>query len=137
MSEDLLGSGAIAPGLPLVRIWSDAASESHIQRLTAPTEARSLPILRARITPERAVAPRWHPAPARLFAINLAGDLDCETSDGDRVYIPTGGVAFLEDTSGKGHMTTTRRPVTLLFLYPPDDFDIAAWCAGQRYPQAR
>jgi hypothetical protein len=38
---------------------------------------------------------------------------------------------FLEDTTGKGHVTRPLGPITNVFIHVPDDFDIVAWAAGK------
>jgi hypothetical protein len=127
-------AGEVPTSVRLVRVWADAAGESHIQELTIPSPAPPLPPMTARIRPEGPPAsahpPRWHNGPKGAFAINLAGDLDVQASDGSKAYVPLGGIAYLEDAAGKGHLTMPRHPVTLLFLTPPDGFDVVAWCAG-------
>jgi hypothetical protein len=46
-----------------------------------------------------------HPAPRRQVVIVLDGEFEIETTDGDRRIFPPGGVALVEDTSGRGHVT--------------------------------
>jgi hypothetical protein len=45
----------------------------------------------------------WHPAPKRQLMFHLAGEIEGETSDGERRTIGPGTVVLLEDTTGKGH----------------------------------
>ena len=45
----------------------------------------------------------WHPTPRRQVFFFLAGELEGETSDGERRRYGPGDVALLEDTTGKGH----------------------------------
>ena len=47
----------------------------------------------------------WHPAPHRQFWIQLAGELEVETGDGERRRFGPGSVVLLEDVSGKGHVS--------------------------------
>ena len=122
-------------GLRLLRVWADANGESHLQELRVSPDAAPLPAMKSRIRPERGLprpgaAPAWHNSPGRVFAVNLTGELECETSDGAKAHVPVGGIAFLEDVTGKGHLTRMLSPVTLLFLAAPDDFDVAAWAKG-------
>lgn len=45
----------------------------------------------------------WHPTPRRQIFFYLAGELEGETSDGERrLYVP-GTATLLEDTTGTGH----------------------------------
>jgi hypothetical protein len=46
-----------------------------------------------------------HPAPRRQVVIVLDGEFEIETADGDRRIFSPGGVALVEDTSGRGHVT--------------------------------
>jgi hypothetical protein len=46
-----------------------------------------------------------HPAPRRQFVIALDCEFEIETADGDRRTFPPGGVALVEDTAGRGHVT--------------------------------
>jgi hypothetical protein len=50
-----------------------------------------------------------HPAPRRQFVIVLDGEFEIETTDGDRRIFPPGGVALVDDTAGRGHVTRTSR----------------------------
>jgi len=45
----------------------------------------------------------WHPAPFRQWHFYLSGEIEAETSDGDVRHIGPGGIALVEDVSGKGH----------------------------------
>ncbi len=45
----------------------------------------------------------WHPAPFRQLHFYLSGEVEVETSDGKIGRTSAGGVALVEDTSGKGH----------------------------------
>ena len=45
----------------------------------------------------------WHPTPRRQFLFFLAGEVEAETSDGERRRYGPGSVVLLEDTTGKGH----------------------------------
>jgi quercetin dioxygenase-like cupin family protein len=77
-----------------------------------------------------ATAPDWHTAPRRQFAINMTGELEVEISNGTRRRIGAGDLVFLEDLTGKGHVTRALGPITNLFLHVPDDFDVVAWSNG-------
>jgi hypothetical protein len=56
-------------------------------------------------TPEDLRDTEPHPSPRRQFVIFLEGEFEIETTDGDRRTFPPGGVALLEDTAGRGHVT--------------------------------
>jgi hypothetical protein len=50
-----------------------------------------------------------HPAPRRQFVVVLDGEFEIETTDGDRRIFPPGGVALVEDTARRGHVTRASR----------------------------
>jgi quercetin dioxygenase-like cupin family protein len=77
-----------------------------------------------------ATAPDWHTAPRRQFAINMTGELEVEITSGRRERIGAGDLVFLEDVTGKGHVTRALGPITNLFLHVPDTFDVVAWARG-------
>jgi hypothetical protein len=45
----------------------------------------------------------WHPTPRRQMIIFLSGEVEGETSDGQRRRFGPGSAVLLEDTTGKGH----------------------------------
>lgn len=45
----------------------------------------------------------WHPAPYRQLHIYLSGEVEAETSDGQKRRFGAGDVILVEDISGKGH----------------------------------
>jgi hypothetical protein len=47
----------------------------------------------------------WHPAPRRQFIIPLSGEMEFETSDGEKRTIGPGDILLVEDTTGKGHIS--------------------------------
>jgi hypothetical protein len=53
----------------------------------------------------------WHNPPQRLLVLNLTGEAEYETSDGDIRRAAAGSVVLAEDTTGKGHITR----------FPPED----------------
>jgi hypothetical protein len=77
-----------------------------------------------------ATAPDWHTAPRKQFAINMSGELEVELTDGTRRKIGS-DLVFLEDLTGKGHVTRALSPITNVFLHVPEDFDVVAWAAGK------
>jgi quercetin dioxygenase-like cupin family protein len=48
-----------------------------------------------------------HHAPSRLLHVVLAGEWRMQTSDGETRYFRAGDIILVEDTTGKGHMTST------------------------------
>jgi hypothetical protein len=130
-----LGTAAEASpaGTRLLRVWSDDAGQSHLEELTiAPKTAplAQMAVRFRRVSAADEAANNWHNPPGRSFVVNLEGDLDCEVTDGAKSYVPVGGIVFLEDTKGKGHITRPRRSLSLMFLVPPPEFDVVAWAKG-------
>jgi hypothetical protein len=71
---------------------------------------------------------RWgHTAPRKQFFINMTGELEVELSYGRRQAIGQGDLVYLEDVTGKGHITRVTSPVTNLFIHVPQDWDMLAW----------
>ncbi len=60
----------------------------------------------------------------------MTGALEVEISNGSRRRIGPGDLVFLEDVTGKGHVTRPLGPITNLFLHVPADFDVVAWARG-------
>ena len=50
----------------------------------------------------------WHPTPRRQVFLILAGEVEGETSDGERRRFGPGSAVLLEDTTGKGHRAWVR-----------------------------
>ena len=96
------------------RSYADAAGESHIEEVEVELTSRDF-------APPRHPSPMlpttgfafvrfpagwdgdWHPTPRRHIFFFLAGELEGETSDGDRRSHGPGSAAVLEDTTSKGH----------------------------------
>jgi hypothetical protein len=99
------------------RYYADETGETHIEdievELTAQDFAPPAPPLHlSPILPATGVAfvrfpagwdGDWHPTPRRQFFFFLSGELEGETSDGDRRRCGPGSAALLEDTTGRGH----------------------------------
>lgn len=49
----------------------------------------------------------WHPAPRRQYVVTLAGHTQIEVADGKKFVMGPGSIDWVEDTTGKGHVTTT------------------------------
>ncbi len=72
----------------------------------------------------------WHVAPSKLFTINTAGDIQGEMGDGTKIPIGKGDLVYLEDLTGKGHITRLLTDVSNLFLMVKPDFDFEKWARG-------
>ncbi len=117
----------------VVRIYATPDGGSRVEELTISPDAKPIDITRMTAGAYRgsgARAPDWHTAPRKQFAINMSGELEVEVTDGTRRRIGS-DLVYLEDLTGKGHVTRALGPVTNVFLHVPDDFDVVAWAAGR------
>lgn len=102
----------------IVRIYSNESGESHFEdveiplkdigmigRLSEESEVRGIMF--------REVAPDYdwdfHCAPQRQYIILLDGEIEIETSLGDKRTFKGGDILLVEDTWGKGHKTKNLR----------------------------
>jgi hypothetical protein len=117
----------------VVRIYATLDGGSRVDELTISPDAKPVDITRMTASVYRgsgARAPDWHTAPRKQFAINMTGELEVELTDGTRRKIGS-DLVYLEDLTGKGHVTRALGPITNVFLHVPDDFDVVAWAAGR------
>lgn len=47
----------------------------------------------------------WHPTPEKQIFICLQGELEVIVSDGEKRFVNSGTIVFVEDKNGKGHIT--------------------------------
>jgi hypothetical protein len=120
----------------LIHVWSTPDGESHLERREISNAAGEIPVTGmtarayARNEAAAASAADWHTAPRKQFAINMSGTLEVEISDGSRHRIGQGDLVYLEDITGKGHVTRVLSPVTNLFIHVPQDWDMLSWASG-------
>ncbi len=130
----LAQSGTATPtDAKVVRVYSTADGGSRVEELTISPDAKPIPVTRMTAGAYRGSGtrkPDWHNAPRKQFAINMTGYLEVELTDGSRRKIGS-DLVFLEDTTGKGHVTRPLGPITNVFIHVPDDFDVVAWAAGR------
>lgn len=116
----------------LIHIYATPDGESHHQVVEISNEAGEIPVtaMTARAYARNVSGEAdWHTAPRRQFAINMTGTLEVEISDGSRHRIGQ-DLVFLEDITGKGHVTRVLSPVTNLFIQVPQDWDMLRWARG-------
>jgi quercetin dioxygenase-like cupin family protein len=120
LAEKKVESIEAADPLPYVRVYSDAEGESHFEnsdfRFTLVDFAPPAPpvsVSQAIEADSVAVVSSpagwhgdWHPAPRRQLMFVLAGELEVRASDGAVRRFRPGDVLLVEDTSGKGHVST-------------------------------
>lgn len=103
----------------VTRIYSDTNGDSHFEDLNILLkDAGSVGFLSETIATKsiifREVAPTYdwdfHTAPQRQYIILLDGEIEIETSLGDKRVFKAGNILLVEDTEGKGHKTKNLRP---------------------------
>lgn len=104
---------------PIVRIFSDENGDSRFEDITVPLhEGGTIGRLSETIAVSgvifREVEPTYdydfHNAPQRQYLILLDGEIEIETSLGEKRNFKAGEVLLLEDTTGKGHRTKNVLP---------------------------
>jgi quercetin dioxygenase-like cupin family protein len=98
----------------ITRIYSDETGESHFEDIEmALTDAGEIGKLSPPVAVNslifREVAPTYdwdfHNAPQRQYIILLEGEIEIETSLGEKRLFKAGDVLLAEDITGKGHKT--------------------------------
>ncbi|MDB5119411.1 MAG: hypothetical protein JWN56_629 [Sphingobacteriales bacterium] len=105
---------------PITRVYSDSNGDSHFEDVEIPlNEAGSIgrlsEVLPATGVVFREVEPSYdwdfHTAPQKQYIILLDGEIEIETSLGQKRIFKAGDVLLVEDTTGKGHKTKNLRPI--------------------------
>jgi len=113
--------------MEVIHIYAGADGVSHVNRARVLGSPKELPIDSVIATSIAQGTEDWHQAPAKTFTINVVGDIEGEVSDGTRVRIGKGDLVYLEDMTGKGHVTRLLTPVANLFIRMKPDFDFLKW----------
>jgi hypothetical protein len=129
------GAKAQAPAakagtMEIIHVWAGADGVSHVKRVTVAGLPRPLPVTEVRASFVAKGVEDWHVAPSKLFTINTAGDIQAEMGDGTKIPIGKGDLVYLEDLTGKGHITRLLTDVSNLFLIVKPDFDFETWARG-------
>ena len=104
----------------VTRIFSDANGDTHFEDVEIPLhEAGPIGRLSHALPAEgivfREVEPSYdwnfHVAPQKQYIILLDGEIEIETSLGDKRIFKGGQVLLVEDTHGKGHKTRNLQPI--------------------------
>lgn len=121
----------------VLRVWADSGGNSHVDELPIATKAgrinvaKSVPVTAMNYAEyKKSETEDWHRAPGRQFSISLSGEIEVEVSDGKKHAIHPGDIVFLEDQTGKGHVTRILSPVNNIFIRVADGFDVVAWARG-------
>ncbi len=103
----------------ITRVYSDGKGETHFEDLhISIRDAGTIGKLSEKQAASgiifREVEPTYdydfHTAPQKQYVILLDGEIEIETSLGDKRTFVAGDVLLLEDTSGKGHKTRNLLP---------------------------
>ena len=120
-----------------IRLFSDDAGESHIETATMTLQSEQF----APPAPPLDVSAMsradgwnllrfaadwvggWHCTPSRQWMFILTGQATVRASDGSQCDLKTGSICLLEDTRGKGHLTTIigGNEVLIAAVHIPDE----------------
>ena len=117
-------------GMRVYHIWADVEGETHVRTVYNTNIPKDIPVKRVVASKLSQGTEDWHTVPSRSFVINTRGDIEGEVSDGSRQLIGQGDLVFLEDETGKGHVTRLLTEAASLFLQVDDDFDFEDWLSG-------
>jgi hypothetical protein len=70
-------------------------------------------------TPPEVREGKPHTPPRRQFVVVLEGEVEVETSDGDKRSFTPGMLALVEDVGGQGHITRVVSPTPWTFMALP------------------
>ena len=110
----------------LTRIYSDSNGDSHFEDLQIPMQDGGTIGQLSKLLPVaglifREVEPSYdydfHTAPQKQYIILLDGEIEIETSLGDKRTFKAGEVLLVEDTEGKGHKTRNLLPIKRRSLF--------------------
>ena len=115
----------------IIRVFSDAAGESHIEEIRLPGETRRSDVSASvawwsEKVPVRSLAWRRvekeapptvpHTAPRRQLIVPLSGAVEIEVSTGEQRTVVPGQVLMVDDVTGKGHITRAADDATRVTL---------------------
>ncbi|MEO6040596.1 MAG: hypothetical protein ABIP41_01735 [Croceibacterium sp.] len=116
--------------MEVIHIYAGADGISHVNRVKVVGSPKPLPADAVIATSIAQGTEDWHNAPAKTFTINVIGDIEGEVGDGTRIRIGKGDLVFLEDLTGRGHVTRLLTPVANLFIRMKPDFDLLEWASA-------
>ncbi len=121
--------------MQITRVYSDENGDSRFEEISIPLnpsgDIGSLSEkYRAESVTFREVTPGYdydfHTAPDRQFIILLDGEIEIETSLGERRRFGAGEILLMEDVTGKGHKTRNLQKIRRksIFIVLPEDLQI-------------
>jgi hypothetical protein len=117
--------------LSFMHVWSDGNGDTHVKLRPLAKTVKPIPttgVMDLHFDPRGLIA--LHKSPMRMFVITLQGEFEIEGSDGTRLKAPKGGLSFIEDITGKGHIARLTNPVNINIGVPPG-FDVLRWASGE------
>jgi hypothetical protein len=105
---------------PVTRVYSDSNGDTRFEDISIPLQdAGEIGKLSAGIPVTsiifREVEPTYdydfHNAPQKQYLILIDGEIEIETTLGEKRQFKAGDVLLLEDTEGKGHRTRNLQPI--------------------------
>jgi hypothetical protein len=107
--------GAEVSLMKYTRIYADSEGESHLQDVDQEMKPADHASTMSELIAAKGVIFResrsgeyfvdWHNAPRRQFVVNLTGEVEIQTSDGEVRRFGPGSILLAEDLSGKGHIS--------------------------------
>ena len=113
--------------MKVTRVYADAAGDSHFGEIDIPLKDGGTIGRLSDRHPVKNIIFRendsgydydWHCAPQRQYIVLLDGEIEIETSDGEKRRFRGGDILLAEDVSGRGHRTRTvnSKPRRSLFV---------------------
>ncbi|RYY23430.1 MAG: hypothetical protein EOO04_14295 [Chitinophagaceae bacterium] len=105
---------------PITRIYSDKNGDSRFENISVPLEDAgdigklSSPIPAGSIIfreVDSSYDYNFHNAPQKQYLVLIDGEIEIETTLGEKRQFKAGDVLLLEDTDGKGHRTRNILPM--------------------------
>ena len=112
----------------ITRIFSDGNGDSHFEDREIPLKESGEIGFLSEVVPAkgvifREVAPTYnfhfHKAPQRQYIVLLDGEIEIETSLGEKRSFGAGKILLLEDTEGKGHKTRNLQDIRRRSIFIP------------------
>ena len=112
----------------ITRVYSDSHGDSRLEDIQIPLKDHgSIGRLSAKFPADgvlfREVEPSYdydfHTAPQRQFIILLDGEIEIETSLGEKRVFGAGDILLMEDVQGKGHRTRNLQAINRRSVFIP------------------
>jgi hypothetical protein len=131
LAQAAAGQALAAGQARIFHVFATPDGISHIEKVPVPPmHNKPLPVAEVLLRTMEPGVEDWHRAPFKTFTINLLGNIRAEMGDGTSEAIGPGDLVYLEDLTGKGHVTHLLTRVTHFFLRMPADFELKAWLAS-------